>query len=109
MSEINVIQDKYLDGPPQKIGTHGKDPIYQCKTKGGLYLIIKKGDNGKGFDVMATGPHRAVARHIAMKNFEDIVFTELSKSDHVGIENFALIIPEYEALTARLQNLMEKK
>lgn len=103
MDAIESIEPKHLDGSPKKVGLIGKKDLFQLKTKGGLYLLVAKKE--KGFSIVGSGPHRAIARHIATKNHDDVVFTELSKSDHIPVEHFTLILPQYEALTLKLQKL----
>jgi len=75
------------------VGKIDGKPVRYVKTVGGLHLIA----DWKG-QVLGAAPHRAVARHIASKK-ADIEWTELSKSDHIPVEAFAHILPEYEALT----------
>jgi hypothetical protein len=109
MDKIDKIDEKLLDGPPKKIGLQGKKPVYQFRTKGGLYIVgTPKKNNSGGIEFLGSGPHRQVARiiaerNVAQKNEEDIVWTELSKSDHVDPDHFALILPEYEELTQKLR------
>lgn len=105
---MDPINEKHLDGPGRKVGMQGKKPVLQYRTKGGLYMVgIAK---TSGMEILGTGPHRAVARigaekTIAKKGEEEIVWTELSKSDHVPPEHYELILPEYEALTLRMRIL----
>lgn len=81
----------------KQIGKIKDLPVWELATTGGLHLIVAM--RGGRIETLGTGPHRAVARHIAMKREPDLVLTELSKSDHVDVEHFQVLLPEYEALT----------
>jgi hypothetical protein len=78
----------------KKVGKVGTKSIWHIKLKGGLHVMAD--DAGK---VIGSGPHRAVARHLASKYEPDAVWSELSKSDHVDLEAFEHLLPKYEALT----------
>lgn len=103
------VETKLLEGPPVKVGKLGKKDVYQYKTKGGFYMVgvPKVG----GMEMLGSGPHRAVARIVAEKTVakkdesEDLVWTELSKADHVDPAHYEFILPEYEALTSRMRKL----
>lgn len=81
----------------KKVGTLGKDAVIELATKGGLHLIVTV-HNGK-VETLGTGPHRAVARHIAKKRESSIQWSDLSKSDYVDEVHFASCLPKYEAIT----------
>jgi len=81
----------------RKVGRLGNDPVFEVATTGGLHLIAVN-RQGKT-EVLGTGPHRAVARHIARKHAPEIDWIELSKSDSLEQEHFAFCLPRYEALT----------
>ena len=104
---MEKVDSIHLDGPPVKVGKLGKKDVLQYKTKGGLYMVgvPKIG----GMEMLGSGPHRAVARIVAEKNLkstdEEIIWSELSKADHVDPEHYAFILPEYEELTARMRKL----
>lgn len=105
---MEKLEEKHLDGPPTKVGMQGSKVVLQYRTKGGLYIVgvPKTG----GMEMLGSGPHRAVARisaekTIAKKGDEDIVWTELSKSDHIPPEHYEFILPEYEELTLRMRQL----
>ena len=85
----------------KKVGTLRGKPIVELVTTGGLYLIIAAKDGS--FETLSTGPHRAVARHIAKKREQDIQWSDLSKSDWYDPETYAWILPRYEALTDLLR------
>lgn len=99
------LSAKQIDEKPKKVGTLKGRPVYHLRTKGGLHILVAPG--GTGYETLGTGPHRAVARHIATKHEPEIVWSELSKSDHVDIEAYELILPRYETLTDDLRSLAE--
>jgi hypothetical protein len=101
------LSAKQIDEKPKKVGNlHGK-PVYHLRTKGGLHILVTPG--GTGYETLGTGPHRAVARHIAQKHEPEIVWSELSKSDHVDIEAFEMVLPKYENLTDALRAICESE
>lgn len=82
----------------KKVGkSNGKDVTY-IKTVGGLHIVT----NHKGI-VLGSGPHRAVARHIARQFDPDIEWTELSKADHTPLGYFEHLLPEYTAITTQFR------
>ena len=87
----------------KRIG-HLKDaPIFEILTTGGLYLNVL--GKGAGWEVIATGPHRAVARYIAEQRYPNVIWTELSKSDWVDPADFMSLVPKYQELTDRMRSL----
>lgn len=84
----------------KKVGKLNGDPVFEVGLIGGLHMIMLH-KAGK-LEPLGAGPHRAVAQHIAKKRNPEIVFTELSKSDHVDLEHFEMLVPRYEELTDRL-------
>ncbi len=78
----------------KRVGKSKAGDVTYIKTVGGLHLVV----NGRGI-VLGSGPHRAVARHLAQQFDSDLQWTELSKSDHVDPSYFQHLLPEYEALT----------
>ncbi len=99
------IEPKDLEAPPTKIGMLENRPVYQAKTKGGYHLIFTHKSGSTSPEFLAAGNHRAVARHVAAKKNENLVFTELSKSEHVNIEHYSYLIPECEELTTRIRKM----
>lgn len=84
------------------IGQLNSHKVFEITTKGGLHLLIL----GKAApEVISAGPHTAVSRHIALKKYPDIKFTELRKADHVEYEHFQHLVPQYEVLTARIRKI----
>lgn len=79
------------------VGKTDGHPVTYVKTVGGLHLIT----NHRG-TVIGSGPHRQVARHIAARH-ADIEWTELSKADHLPLEAYQHLLPEYEELTKQLR------
>ena len=99
------IDSKQIDEKPKKVGNlHGK-PVFHLRTKGGLHILVMQ--KASGYETLGTGPHRAVARHIASKYEPDIVWSELSKSDHVDPEAYAMILPKYEEITEALRAIVQ--
>ena len=86
----------------RQVGKLGSLPVFEIGLRGGLHLIVVP--RGKKLEPLGAGPHRAVARHIALKQSDDkIEYTDLSKADWVGPEHFLDVLPRYEALTRRLR------
>lgn len=84
----------------RRVGYLKNAAVIEVITKGGLHLLVMA--KGAGVEVLGTGPHRAVARHIASKRHSEIVFTDLAKSEEYPEWAFQHYIPEYEVLTDRL-------
>lgn len=97
------IEAKQISEKPKKVGILKGKPVFQLRTKGGLYLLVLQ--KGASYETLGTGPHRAVARHIATQHEPEVVWSDLSKSDHVDIEAFELILPKYQELTDALREL----
>lgn len=88
------------------VGKLNGKPVLELVTKGGLHMIIaQKGDK---HEAIGTGPHVAVAKHIAAKREPEIEFTELSKADYMEPYLYMSVVPEYERLTDMLQNTWER-
>lgn len=97
------ISLKHLAGKPRKIGHLNGAPVMELATTGGLNLVVVQ-RSGK-VETLGAGPHRAVARHIAMKKEPAMVLTDLAKADHVPEEMFAWCLEKYEAQTNYLRQL----
>lgn len=95
-----------IDEKPKKVGDLRGRPVFHLRTKGGLHVLVMA--KGASFETLGTGPHRAVARHIAQKHEPGIVWSELSKADHVNPESFQLILPKYEELTNALRAVQQE-
>lgn len=92
LTEEHIAQKK-------KVGKIGEAPIFEVVTTGGLNLIIST--KGGRFETLGAGPHRAVARHIAMKREPSISWTDLQKADHVTDDVIGPLLKEYVAETMR--------
>lgn len=82
------------------VGTlEGKD-VYEVALIGGLHVVgtLKAGK----LEPLGTGPHRAVARHIAKKRAPEIEYNEIAKSEQWPEESFRDLLPAYEKLTDEL-------
>jgi hypothetical protein len=99
------IKPEHIESKKKVGKLHGKSVI-EIKTTGGFHMVVAANEGG-GFETLGTGPHKAVARHIAAKREPDIEWTELSKSDYVDPAHFQNILPEYEALTDTVRKLQE--
>lgn len=88
----------------KKVGKIKDQAVYHIKTRGGLHIIAKTGG-----EIIGSGNHRAVARHIAQKYEPDVVWTELSKSDWYPVDSFQHLLPEAETTTADLRRLQAEK
>lgn len=82
----------------KKVGRSKDGEVTYMKTVGGLHLVVNK----RGI-VLGSGPHRAVARHIATQFEPGLEWTELSKSEHVDLAHFEHLLPEYTALTQEMR------
>jgi hypothetical protein len=87
----------------KKVGKAKGHDLWYVKLRGGLHLIT----DHKGIPV-GSGPHRAVARHVAKKFEPDAIWTELSKSEHYDVGDFEHLLPEWEAFTENLRKLSGK-
>lgn len=87
----------------KQIGQLNSAPIFEILTTGGLYLNVL--GKGAGWEVISTGPHKAVARFISEQRHPNVVWTELSKSDWVDPADFMMLVPKYQELTDRLRSL----
>jgi hypothetical protein len=94
------IDRRQLAGRPRRIGTLKGRPVVELSTKGGLTMVVHA-TPGRPV-TLGTGPHRAVARHIAKKREPEISFN-LEKSDDAPLSAYEHLLPRYEALTADLR------
>jgi hypothetical protein len=88
------------------IGQYKGKPVLELVTKGGLHMVIAHKD-GK-HEAIGSGPHSAVARHIASKREPDMQLTELSKADYMEPYLYLAMVPEYERLTDLIQDTWER-
>ena len=89
------------------IGTLDGRPVIELGLKGGLHLVLTT--NGPKIDYLGVGPHRAVARFMAKKRQPNIQFQELSKAEDAPVSTFQHLVPQYEAMLARLSALNPRK
>jgi hypothetical protein len=87
----------------RKVGKSKDKDLWHVKTTGGLHMITDW--LGK---VVGSGPHRAVARNIAQRFEPDIVWTELSKSDHYDISDFEHLLPQWIEQTNRMREMQNQ-
>ena len=90
-----------IQGKAKEVGILNGKKVLELTTKGGLTLVVAP--MTKGFETLGAGPHKAVARHIALKNQPDIKWTELSKADYIDPKYFQHLLPEYESLVSALR------
>lgn len=92
----------------KRIGTLEGKPVIAIETIGGLHLVagLKKGRP----TIFGAAPHPFVARMIAEKQEEDLVLTELSKSQQLDVTKIsAPLEAKYVAVTNQLNDLLQKK
>ncbi len=87
----------------KRIGSLDGKPVIEVLTSGGLYMVVCN-KNGN-LETLGTGPHRAVARFIAEKREPRLEITELSKSDFLDQASIDSVLPKYEALTDRVNEI----
>ncbi len=95
-----ILSPEHLVGKPRIIGRSGTTPIYEVTTTGGFIMIVK---GGSETETLGTGSHPAIARTVAEARDPKLVWTTLSKSDHVEYEVVAPLLPKYEALTEEIR------
>lgn len=88
----------------KKVGTLAGRTVFQIGTKGGLHLLVMT--KGAGVETISAAPHPCVARHIAKKRYDDIVFSDLAKSEDIPVAAFEHLLPQFEALTDRLRQIV---
>lgn len=91
----------------RKVGRSGGSELWHIKTYGGLHTIFKT--MGKSMRFIGSGPHRAVAQRVAEKFDPEIVWTELSKSDHIDEAVIAPLVAEYYKITLQARKLQQEK
>lgn len=101
------IDAKQLDGKPRRVGTYASRPVMEVRTKGGLHLIVSPRAD-KGPEVLGTGPHRAVARAVALKHHK-IEWNDLTKGDWIDPIHYQFLMPQYEELRTRFRAALGDK
>ena len=99
---METIKSNQLAYKKQVGKTEEGTPVWEIATKGGLHLVVKS--QGSKFETLGTGPHRAIARHLAEGRCK-ITWTELSKSDHLDYYVMEPLLPKYDALTREMRRL----
>lgn len=94
MDQISITE-KQLAGKPRRVGTLKGDPVFLLATRGGLHVVAAKKK------LLGVGPHPAVAKHIAEKREPEIVFDALQKGDLAEYQDYAVLLPLFEAETER--------
>ncbi len=90
----------------KRIGTLNGRPVVAICTTGGLNLLVaSKSDGSDEVETLGVGPHAAIAKFVARKKYPGLKIDTLEKSDWVDPACFQHLVPEYEALTARLNRL----
>lgn len=101
-----TLDTKQLKDKPRKVGDLKGEPVFQVETKGGLFLIMSKSTSaGSRPKTLGVGPHPATARHIAEKDFPEVNFTELAKSEAPAPELLRAQIQESLWLTRKIQDV----
>lgn len=88
----------------EQIGELNGQDVYEIVTKGGLYLDVVLKKDGK-LNVLSTGSHKAIARHIAQKDNPSLKITKLTKSESLPKSILEANLQEFIALTKTLQEL----
>ncbi len=92
----------------KKIGTLEGDAVYQISTIGGLHLVVAA--RKRGAETLGAGTHPAVALHLAKKRGgQNLMLSDLNKSEHVPYECFEHLVPRGERLTAAFRQAEEQR
>lgn len=78
----------------KKIGKSKNKDLWYIKARGGYHVIAKASG-----EILGAANHPAVARHIAEMHEPDLMWTELSKSDHYAYEDYAHLVDSAIELT----------
>lgn len=89
----------------KRIGSLNGRSVIALATTGGLNLIVTAKGEGDEVEVLAAAPHQAIARHLARKKHPNLKIDALEKGDWIDPSCFQHLLPEYEALTAKLNGL----
>ena len=85
------------------IGHMDGHDVYQIGLKGGLYIMATM--KGAQLEVLATGPHPVVMKHVGRRLHPHLVITELLKSEALPESQFIRLVPFYTDLTGQLNTL----
>jgi len=97
------LDPRQLESAPKKIGVLKGMPVYYTKTKGGRHFITSIQEDGD--KTLAFAPHKAIALHVAERMAPEIVWTELSKSDHCDYDTVAPYVDKYVELTKQIREV----
>lgn len=86
----------------RRIGSVGSRPLFEIGCIGGLFVVVAP-KSGGGTEVLGCGSHAAIARHMAKRN-PDVILDILEKAEQPALEDFADLLPRYDALLRDLQS-----
>lgn len=104
---MDVSEDEVVPGSRKRVGKLGSDPVVQVTLKGGLNLVFAR-VNGK-ISAIGAGSHPAIARHLAKKKHQDIVWQYLNKSEYVPENAFQHLLPKYQLITEQYDRALQKR
>ena len=90
----------------KNVGTLKGNPVFEVYLVGGLHLLAVVDAKLRKTDIIATGKHRALSRHIAKMKAPDIIFTELNKGEEIPVEHFSWCLEKYIELTEKLNKML---
>lgn len=96
--DINPVEIK----SKTQIGSLDGKSVWELALKGGLSVIARIAKSG--VEILSAAPHRAIGRFMAKKKFPKLELITLEKSEYPPAA-FQHLIPEYEAITDRLNAL----
>ncbi len=104
MMKIGLEQIK--SGSKKRIGYLKGIPVYELATKGGLNLVLMSKNSVPL--VLGLAPHRAIARHIAQRDYKDLILDELSKSEELPYDSYAHLVDFWAETTQKVnQEIIE--
>jgi hypothetical protein len=96
----NQIKDK------KRVGTLDGTPVVQMETVGGLYLwAVSKGQKT---EILSCAPHPGVCKYLAQKKNPRLIVKELCKAEILEEASILSVLPRYEFITQRLNDLIKK-
>ena len=84
------------------IGKWGSKTLYGCGTIGGLHMVEARSPDGTK-QIIGAGSHRAVARMTAKRQYPEIEFTMLEKSQEIDPRDVEDILPFWLEVVSRAQ------
>ncbi len=100
------ITRKDLQGSPKQVGTLDGKPVFHYATKGGWNMVVVK--KGSSEETLGCGSHKAVAIAIAERN-PNLKLDSLAKSEQMPKAYYEDLLPRWEAITKRIQELERSK